>query len=104
MNIQQSHEQQLRGKSTQIGDDQMQETKRNSVQTVYAGLGSLDRLLVFWIFRAIIVGILLGNVVDSVGPALQRGNSLMFLFLYVSKTEQPSMGRSEPDQRTVVDF
>ena len=42
-------------------------------QSVYAGLGWLDRLLVLWILLAVIIGILLGNFVDSVGPALQRG-------------------------------
>lgn len=44
-----------------------------SKKSVYAGLGWLDRLLVLWILLAIIIGILLGNFVDSVGPALQRG-------------------------------
>jgi hypothetical protein len=42
-------------------------------KSVYAGLGWLDRLLVLWILLAIIVGILLGNFVDDVGPALQKG-------------------------------
>jgi ACR3 family arsenite transporter len=42
-------------------------------QSVYKGLGWLDRLLVLWIFLAIMVGILLGNYVPSVGPALQKG-------------------------------
>lgn len=42
-------------------------------KSVYAGLGWLDRLLVLWILLAIIIGILLGNFVDGVGPALQRG-------------------------------
>jgi hypothetical protein len=42
-------------------------------QSVYRSLGWLDRLLALWILLAIIVGILLGNYVDSVGPALQRG-------------------------------
>lgn len=42
-------------------------------KSVYAGLGWLDRLLVLWILLAIIVGILLGNFVDNVGPALQKG-------------------------------
>jgi hypothetical protein len=41
--------------------------------SVYNGLGWLDRLLALWILLAIIVGILLGNYVDNVGPALQRG-------------------------------
>lgn len=41
--------------------------------SVYNSLGWLDRLLALWILLAIIVGILLGNYVDSVGPALQRG-------------------------------
>lgn len=42
-------------------------------QSVYKGLGWLDRLLVLWILLAIIIGILLGNYVPSVGPALQKG-------------------------------
>ncbi|KAK5290641.1 arsenicals resistance [Exophiala xenobiotica] len=42
-------------------------------KSVYAGLGWLDRLLVLWILLAIVIGILLGNFVDSVGPALQKG-------------------------------
>merc|ERR1711939_1176193 len=41
--------------------------------SVYAGLGWLDRLLVVWILLAIIIGILLGNFVDGIGPALQKG-------------------------------
>lgn len=44
-----------------------------SKKSVYAGLGWLDRLLVLWILLAIIIGILLGNYVPSVGPALQKG-------------------------------
>jgi len=42
-------------------------------KSVYAGLGWLDRLLVLWILLAIIGGILLGNFVDNIGPALQKG-------------------------------
>ena len=44
-----------------------------SKKSVYGGLGWLDRLLVLWIFLAIVIGILLGNFVDSIGPALQKG-------------------------------
>jgi hypothetical protein len=49
---------------------QPQTTEKKSV---YQSLGWLDRLLALWILLAIIVGILLGNYVDTVGPALQRG-------------------------------
>jgi len=42
-------------------------------KSVYQGLGWLDRFLALWILLAIIVGILLGNYIDSVDPALQRG-------------------------------
>ncbi|KAK5070239.1 arsenicals resistance [Lithohypha guttulata] len=49
------------------------ESKSNAKQSVYRGLGWLDRLLVLWILLAIIIGILLGNFVDEIGPALQRG-------------------------------
>ena len=41
--------------------------------SVYQGLGWLDRLLALWILLAIIIGIVLGNFVEGVGPALQRG-------------------------------
>ncbi|KAL0264480.1 arsenicals resistance [Diplodia seriata] len=37
------------------------------------GLSFLDRFLVVWIFLAIAVGIILGNLVPSTGPTLQRG-------------------------------
>lgn len=42
-------------------------------KSIYAGLGWLDRLLALWILLAIIIGILIGNFVESAGPALQRG-------------------------------
>lgn len=50
-----------------------QNERSTTKQSVYAGLGWLDRLLVLWILLAMIIGILLGNFVESVGPALQRG-------------------------------
>lgn len=37
------------------------------------GLSFLDRFLVVWILIAMGVGIAIGNTVDSVGPALQKG-------------------------------
>lgn len=46
---------------------------RRSARSVYAGLGWLDRLLVLWILLAIIIGMVLGNFVPNIGPALQRG-------------------------------
>jgi len=36
-------------------------------------LNFLDRFLAVWIFLAMLIGILLGNFVDDVGPALQKG-------------------------------
>ncbi|KAB5530434.1 putative arsenite efflux transporter [Coniochaeta sp. 2T2.1] len=45
---------------------------KNSKST-FASLSILDRFLAVWIFLAMLVGILLGNFVPSVGPALQRG-------------------------------
>ena len=42
-------------------------------ESAFKGLGWLDRLLALWILLAMIVGILLGNFVDSVGPALHKG-------------------------------
>ncbi|EKG18210.1 Bile acid:sodium symporter [Macrophomina phaseolina MS6] len=37
------------------------------------GLSFLDRFLVLWIFLAMAIGIILGNLVPSTGPSLQRG-------------------------------
>jgi ACR3 family arsenite transporter len=40
---------------------------------MFKRLGLLDRFLAVWIFLAMLIGILLGNFVDNVGPALQKG-------------------------------
>ena len=45
----------------------------HSKTSVYARLGWLDRLLALWILLAIIIGILLGNYVDGIETALQKG-------------------------------
>jgi hypothetical protein len=37
------------------------------------GLSFLDRFLVVWIILAMALGIVLGNTISSVGPALQKG-------------------------------
>jgi ACR3 family arsenite transporter len=63
-------------KGREAADLEQQSTARPKItakKSVYQSLGWLDRLLALWILLAIIVGILLGNYVDSVGPALQRG-------------------------------
>ena len=41
--------------------------------SAFKGLGWLDRFLALWILLAMIIGVLLGNFVPNVGPALQRG-------------------------------
>ena len=41
--------------------------------SAFKSLGWLDRLLALWVLLAMAVGIILGNFVPSVGPALQRG-------------------------------
>jgi len=42
-------------------------------QSAFKSLGWLDRLLALWIFLAMAIGIILGNFVDDVGPALKKG-------------------------------
>ena len=49
-----------------------QETS-NPHSSSFKGLGILDQYLALWIFLAMLVGILLGNFVESSVPALQRG-------------------------------
>ncbi|KAI1335934.1 arsenical-resistance protein [Xylariaceae sp. FL0016] len=41
--------------------------------SVFKGLGFLDRFLALWILLAMAIGIILGNFVEEVGPALQKG-------------------------------
>ncbi|KAM7193509.1 arsenical-resistance protein Acr3 [Rhypophila sp. PSN 637] len=41
--------------------------------SAFKALGFLDRFLAIWIFLAMLIGILLGNFVHDVGPALQKG-------------------------------
>jgi len=47
--------------------------RSSAKESVYKNLGWLDRLLALWILLAIIIGILLGQYVDGVEYALQRG-------------------------------
>ncbi|KAK3329551.1 sodium bile acid symporter family-domain-containing protein [Apodospora peruviana] len=53
-----------------VADDGQNSDSRLSA---FKSLGFLDRFLAVWIFLAMLVGILLGNFVDDVGPALQKG-------------------------------
>ena len=52
--------------------DQQQQQQHDSLSS-FKSLAFLDRFLAIWIFLAMLIGILLGNFVDDVGPALQRG-------------------------------
>ena len=54
-------------------EDQKFPTTDRKHQSVYAGLGWIDRLLALWILLAIIVGMLIGNYADNAGEALQKG-------------------------------
>ncbi|KAF3482898.1 arsenite resistance protein arsB [Arthroderma uncinatum] len=47
--------------------------EREGPTSIFKGLGVLDRFLALWIFLAMAIGIILGNFVDNVGPALQKG-------------------------------
>jgi ACR3 family arsenite transporter len=41
--------------------------------SAFKSLGWLDRFLALWILLAMVLGVLLGNFVPEVGPALQKG-------------------------------
>lgn len=49
------------------------EEKSASKVSMFKSLGLLDRFLAVWIFLSMAVGIILGNFVDNVGPALKKG-------------------------------
>lgn len=52
------------------GADLQEAPKKDSI---FRNLGILDRFLALWIFLAMAIGIILGNFVPNVGPALQKG-------------------------------
>jgi ACR3 family arsenite transporter len=54
-------------------ENQQQVRVANDDIPVIKGLSRLDRLLALWILLAMIIGVLLGNFVEDVGPALQKG-------------------------------
>lgn len=60
-----------------VDDVEKQETNLRVECTVkhsdFKSLGWLDRFLAVWIFLAMAAGIILGNFVESTGPALQKG-------------------------------
>ena len=72
-------------------EKQVKSASFESKKSVYAGLGWLDRLLVLWILLAIIVGIVLGNFVDDIGPALQRGK-FVDVSVPIGIGQQPEFG------------
>ena len=47
--------------------------KTTTKQSVFKGLGWLDRFLALWILLAMAVGIILGNFVPNTSSALQKG-------------------------------
>jgi ACR3 family arsenite transporter len=53
------------------GNNNDVQPKRNF--SAFASLGLLDRFLAVWIFLAMAVGIILGNFVPSMSPALEKG-------------------------------
>ncbi|RDL35978.1 Uncharacterized protein BP5553_06590 [Venustampulla echinocandica] len=50
-----------------------QDDRNGTKDSIFKGLGILDRFLAVWILLAMAIGIILGNFVDNVGPALQKG-------------------------------
>ncbi|KAL7953803.1 sodium bile acid symporter family domain-containing protein [Trichoderma compactum] len=62
----------------QSNNDDVHQIDGNSPQqkrnfSAFASLGLLDRFLAVWIFLAMAVGIILGNFVPSMSPALEKG-------------------------------
>ena len=59
--------QDLENQSSEPSDHQVPKS------SAFKSLGILDQFLALWIFLAMAVGIILGNFVPNIGPALQKG-------------------------------
>jgi hypothetical protein len=74
-------------------------------KSAFASLGWLDRFLAVWILLAMIVGVLLGNFVEDVGPALQKGKFVgvsipIGTFIYLPLNPQPYLDHFAPKLAT----
>ncbi|KAE9987000.1 hypothetical protein EG328_004132 [Venturia inaequalis] len=59
--------------STSLDPEKAGESTVEDKVSVFKGLGWLDRFLAVWILLAMVIGVLLGNFVSDVGPALNKG-------------------------------
>lgn len=50
-----------------------EQAEHHTKKSSFNSLGLLDRFLALWIFLAMAIGIILGNFVPNIGPALQKG-------------------------------
>ncbi len=53
--------------------EQADQREQHSKKSSFQSLGLLDRYLAVWILLAMVIGIILGNFVPNIGPALQKG-------------------------------
>ncbi|KAK3067337.1 arsenicals resistance [Teratosphaeriaceae sp. CCFEE 6253] len=58
---------------TGADDENVHDTDEVAGPPPFKALSFLDKLLVLWIILSMAVGIILGNLIPSVGPALQKG-------------------------------
>lgn len=82
----------LNGKSPDIENKAGSESTADTQQkkdSAFKSLGLLDRFLAVWIFLAMLIGILLGNFVEDVGPALQKGK-FVGVSVPIGKTQLPT--------------
>ncbi len=69
-------EHQIESQDVAPGDAEKQDTPgapSTNKTSAFKSLGWLDRFLAVWILLAMVLGVLLGNFVPEVGPALQKG-------------------------------
>lgn len=65
--------QQIENRDGGPGDAEKQDMPNAKKASAFKSLGWLDRFLAVWVLLAMVLGVLLGNFVPEVGPALQRG-------------------------------
>jgi len=79
-----------------VEEQRPREAQNDGRLSVFKSLGFLDRFLAIWIFLAMLIGILLGNLVSNAGPALHKG-TFVGVSVPIGKLQIPFPGHLSRD-------